>query len=60
MIENCRVKLIDKLVKKVIENWGQEEVAPMKIALERTAEALLQVNNFKLGPFNEQKNGDED
>jgi len=48
MDEASKKEIVEHLLDAALEKWGKEEVALIRSALERTAEAIWKVKGFKL------------
>lgn len=45
--------LVERLFNEAASNWGREEAASMRSTIESIAEAIIQVDSFRLEPSDE-------
>lgn len=55
-----REALVERLFSEAASNWGREEAESMRAVIEGIAEAILQVDSFKLESLDEPFRGGED
>jgi hypothetical protein len=48
-----REALVERLFSEAASNWGREEAASMRSTIESIAEAIIQVDSFRLEPSDE-------
>lgn len=46
-------EIVESFLGVAVQRWGEEEVEAIRAAIEKTAEAVWEVQKFKIDPFDE-------
>ncbi len=44
---------VERFLSVAVQRWGEDEVEAIRVAIEKTAEAVREVQKFKIDPFDE-------